>query len=879
MVRSVAGMINNCGIVKPVIHDDGTIDHAKTDLLCHQVYRIYRSTDPANDPHAAQALEFRQKASWPLIGDEQPGDPELTPPVKFMGLFDTVGSLGIPDFVGGIGLDWPQFHDQNVSTVVELVYHALSLHDNLYVFPPCLAKRNHHPGKPANFGITQKWFPGVHYDLGRQRFRFFRMFGGGRLERLLARSPWVSKVIQPNEVLSDLVLTWILEAVMTKDPGGQVIPFPRVSEEVIAAKDRIASGKKTGDGDVYQNILAYAPFGNPVVEILTFLYGTRWQTNEIYQLFFALRDRLVDLDSEVYNFTTVDESIPNSKGLTITELARITESRYPSQAYEGWRLRRTLLGPEKPTTDKPGRRSFRDVLVSESSSLTDRSDIFIQDTERRVVGSPLEKEVGQGQDFPHTPSQSDRESSRPKNDEDELMREVHGFPQPLQEALAPFIANEIFRMRIKDKYDEFERDKASLGKSIIGFLDMLGKLKDTEDESEDDFEEDDDLEGDNTTQTRKDFGPQDDSGEQGGSGTGNSGTGGSEAKDSSGNKDDSGTGNGSGAKKTPSKNGGADNEKDSCDFADEQVLHQDANFFRWTDFEQEKLPPKPDAMEERHKAILALYEGVKVGVEVLGIGVTLEGIAKMLRGLVHREDLFAFLRASERTILYPSAGSSKPDLDDLEKQLFDSGKFGGYDERLAVLTYTDGSNGSISLFKKWSGPDRIRPVAAMDDVPKIVLKGVCSYISKVNKTKLCFRDGGMKWTKGYLPEIEKPRFYSVSGQNQNGNNRRDEIGMGLKKALKLDPDSVEQRESFVATIPQMVGALHLGTSLLKEIESTRVERVGCFDQDANIIVPGRCVRMIRGPNPTGHKGGGRNVRIVVLLPGTAKWTKEKLTWK
>ncbi|KAH6974478.1 hypothetical protein BKA56DRAFT_94835 [Ilyonectria sp. MPI-CAGE-AT-0026] len=459
------------------------------------------------------------------------------------------------------------------------------------------------------------------------------------------------------------------------------------------------------------------------------------------------------------------------------------------------------------------------------------------------------------------------------------MREVHGFPQPLQEALAPFLANEIFRMRIKDKYDEFERDEASLGKSSIGFLDLLGKLKDSKDESEDEFEEDRDLEGDNTARTRKDFGPEDDSGEKDGSGTGNSGTGGSEAKDSSGNKDDSGTGNDSGAKKTPSKNGGADNEKDSCDFADEQVLHQDANFFRWTNFEQEKLPPKPDAIEERHKAILALYEGVKVGVEVLGIGVTLEGIAKMLRGLVHREDLFAFLRASERTILYPSAGSSKPDLDDLEKQLFDSGKFGGYDERLAVLTYTDGSNGSISLFKKWSRPDRIRPVAAMDDVPKIVLKGVCSYISKMNKTKLCFRDGGMKWTKRYLPEIEKPRFNSVSRQKQNGHGRGDEIGTGLKKALKLDPDSVEQRESFVATIPQMVGALHLGTSLLKDIESTRVENVGCFDQDANIIVPGRCVRIIRGPNLTGHKGGGRNLRIVVLLPGTAKWTKEKLAWK
>jgi hypothetical protein len=346
MVRCVAGMINNCGIVKPVRKSDGTVDHTETDLLCHQVYKIYRSKDPINHPRSPQSVQFRQKASWPLIGDESPGTPKLMPPVKFLGLFDTVGSLGIPDFVGGVGLDWPSFHDQKVSTVVELVYHAMSLHDDFYIFTPCLAKRSRRTGRPDDFGITQKWFPGVHYDLGRQRFKFLRMFGGGRLERLLARWSWVSKVIEPNEVLSDLVLKWMLEAVKDNDPSGQVISTEKVDKEITAANQRmVADNRKTGDGDVYRNIVAYAPFGSAIVGLLTGLFGTRWQTNQIFQLLFALRDRLIaDSDAHVYRYMDTDASIAGSEHQRIEELAEVTPARYPSQTYQAWRLKRRLLG-------------------------------------------------------------------------------------------------------------------------------------------------------------------------------------------------------------------------------------------------------------------------------------------------------------------------------------------------------------------------------------------------------------------------------------------------------------------------------------------------------------------------------------------------------
>ncbi|KAJ6111294.1 hypothetical protein N7486_003529 [Penicillium sp. IBT 16267x] len=90
-----------------------------------------------------------------VAGDEDPANPRalrFIPPIKFMGLFDTVGSLGLPDFTGGVGLEWPAFYDQNISTAVENVYHAVSLHDRIYAFQPCLDVTNNIRDRPHQVG-------------------------------------------------------------------------------------------------------------------------------------------------------------------------------------------------------------------------------------------------------------------------------------------------------------------------------------------------------------------------------------------------------------------------------------------------------------------------------------------------------------------------------------------------------------------------------------------------------------------------------------------------------------------------------------------------------------------------------------------------------
>ncbi|KAF9117847.1 hypothetical protein BGW39_001727 [Mortierella sp. 14UC] len=84
-VRCVAGMINNCGILKRMNEDGVLLGPILLERMYHRVYRIYRSDDPEDHPQTPRSTEFRTQASH-----------NVPTPVKFMGLFDTVGSLGIP---------------------------------------------------------------------------------------------------------------------------------------------------------------------------------------------------------------------------------------------------------------------------------------------------------------------------------------------------------------------------------------------------------------------------------------------------------------------------------------------------------------------------------------------------------------------------------------------------------------------------------------------------------------------------------------------------------------------------------------------------------------------------------------------------------------
>jgi hypothetical protein len=327
-VRSVAGMINNCGILKEL-------------PLCDEVYKIYRSPYDSDRPNTDEMKLFKAKASH-----------DVQTPIKFMGIIDTVGSAGIPKLDAGVGFNWPEFHDQKISSEVEKVYHALSLHDRLWIFQPCLATRDPKPGRPelSKLQIYERWFPGAHYDLGRQRFRFLRA-GVNTVERVLFYIPnLLSNTIHPNEVLSDLVLKWMLENIKTEGGSGTdnaVIKDIDGVIEQIKEEIKIVNNNRVGDGDVYGNLLKYAPFG----KLKPLLGSAVWLANKVLPakaeidtlegILFNLRDRRVpgpgpvntSTNNTVYtswcDYTVGDPNLDN--------LAQIT-TRYPSKTLQTYLL-------------------------------------------------------------------------------------------------------------------------------------------------------------------------------------------------------------------------------------------------------------------------------------------------------------------------------------------------------------------------------------------------------------------------------------------------------------------------------------------------------------------------------------------------------------
>ncbi|KAF2194120.1 hypothetical protein K469DRAFT_549222 [Zopfia rhizophila CBS 207.26] len=373
-VRCVAGMVNNCGIIKK----QPSLSTSDISTLCEEVYRTYRSPLDIDHPSSDRCKYLRNnsKRVWPVES-----------PVKFMGLFDTVGSLGIPRLNAGIGFDWPEFYDQKVSSVVQHVHHAVGLHDRLWIFQPCLAfpSKSHGEDEAKPWPkIHQKWFPGTHYDLGRQAFRFIRHGPANALEKLLGTFPdLLSKTIYPNHVLADLVLRWMLESIASHDTDNLIIPditshIGNINKQ-LAFPSSIQPVGPTGSGDVYGDVLSYGPagslftplmqFGSKAVSLLNHVVpklGDNIQDllgiKTILRILTAVRDRRVPEyrngyggEGDVYPYKET-ESVQVAgimKQISILQQARIAENsergevRYPSQTFERWVLWWRVFGGQR----------------------------------------------------------------------------------------------------------------------------------------------------------------------------------------------------------------------------------------------------------------------------------------------------------------------------------------------------------------------------------------------------------------------------------------------------------------------------------------------------------------------------------------------------
>ena len=148
--RSLAGLINRLGIVKRSSLSAPASSDSKEIREAWSLYRErYKGAGPARD--AERYRSWRESHSH-------------TVKVKFIGVWDTVGAMGVPWFRAAIPLSSARyrFHDQNLGKVIENAYHAVAIDENRADYNVVLWKERHALTKT----IEQRWFPGAHSNVG-----------------------------------------------------------------------------------------------------------------------------------------------------------------------------------------------------------------------------------------------------------------------------------------------------------------------------------------------------------------------------------------------------------------------------------------------------------------------------------------------------------------------------------------------------------------------------------------------------------------------------------------------------------------------------------------------------------------------------------------
>lgn len=152
-VRSLAGFINNCGILR----------QSKAKLI-PKAFGIYKDTDIHPDDEFS--VEFRRKNSTrskvaELSAEERGAyTNDGSPKVHFIGVWDTVGALGVPLSVLSFLNRKHMFHDNKIGSNIRYARHALAIDERRDDFKPTIWVQ-----KPG-VDIEQVWFAGCHSDVG-----------------------------------------------------------------------------------------------------------------------------------------------------------------------------------------------------------------------------------------------------------------------------------------------------------------------------------------------------------------------------------------------------------------------------------------------------------------------------------------------------------------------------------------------------------------------------------------------------------------------------------------------------------------------------------------------------------------------------------------
>jgi uncharacterized protein (DUF2235 family) len=164
--RSLVGFLNACGILK------------RQNLADLPNAWIYYRAEPPHTPE-----DFKARYNTDCHTDAK---------VNFLGVWETVGALGIPlDLLAAANEKKFAFHDTGPCKIVKHGCHALAVDERRHNFVPTFWTGT----APAGVEIEQVWFAGAHADVG-----------GGYATRGLADIPlvWMAEKAQAD----GLVLDW-----------------------------------------------------------------------------------------------------------------------------------------------------------------------------------------------------------------------------------------------------------------------------------------------------------------------------------------------------------------------------------------------------------------------------------------------------------------------------------------------------------------------------------------------------------------------------------------------------------------------------------------------------------------------------------------------
>jgi len=157
-VRSLAGLVSLVGLLRK-----GDLDQLP------RIWDFYRT------PVEKRSVDFVDQR-W-IDG--------RTPDITLVGVWDTVGSLGIPgNFLGSLGRKRHAFHDVKLGSRIRHAYQALAIDERRKNFAPAIWDTT--ASNIAVQKVDQQWFAGAHSNIG-----------GG----------------YPDSILSDLAFLWMCEKV------------------------------------------------------------------------------------------------------------------------------------------------------------------------------------------------------------------------------------------------------------------------------------------------------------------------------------------------------------------------------------------------------------------------------------------------------------------------------------------------------------------------------------------------------------------------------------------------------------------------------------------------------------------------------------------